>query len=270
MIANLLLVGLGLVLGAFGTLIGAGGGFLLVPILLIVYPHDSPDVLASISLAVVCANAASGSAAYARMGRVDYKSGLLFSAATVPGGILGALATSLIPRRAFDIILGIVVLVAAVYLFARPTRHPSAQRRWPNGWLRVITEKSGTTHEYRYPPVLGVAISLVVGFVSSLLGIGGGIIHVPVLANLFDFPVHVATATSHFTLAFMAAAGTAAHAVTGTLTPGLTRTIALALGVVPGAQLGARLSNRIHGRGIIRALAVALGLVGVRLLVGAL
>src|SRR5690242_11992380 len=125
---------LGFVLGVFGTLIGAGGGFLLVPILLLVYPHDNPNVLTSISLAVVFANAASGSAAYARMGRVDYKSGLLFSAATVPGGILGALATSLIPRRTFDAILGVVVLSGAVYLFSHPAKTQGSGQRWPNGW----------------------------------------------------------------------------------------------------------------------------------------
>jgi len=260
----------GLLLGAFGTLIGAGGGFLLMPILLVVYPHDNPDVLASISLAVVCLNAVSGSIAYGRMGRIDYRSGLLFAAATIPGGILGAMTTALIPRRTFDAILGGVVLVAAAYLFLRTGRPEGSGHRWPNGWRRVVVDRAGTAHEYRYPPTLGVLISLGVGFLSSVLGIGGGIIHVPVLATLFDFPVHIATATSHFTLAFMSAAGTAVHAKAGTVTPGLFRIICLAIGVVPGAQVGARLSNRFRGPGIIRSLAVALGVLGIRLLAGAL
>ena len=268
MIVGALLALLGFALGVFGTLIGAGGGFLLVPILLLLYPHDTPDVLTSISLAVVCVNAISGSAAYARMGRIDYKSGSLFAAATVPGSIVGALTTSLIPRHAFNLILGAVVLVAAVYLFIKPTPTITAGRRWPDGWLRVVTERSGHRHEYRYPAILGVLISLVVGFLSSLLGIGGGIIHVPVLVNLFDFPVHIATATSHFTLAFMAAAGTGAHWFAGSLQAGRVRAISLAVGVVPGAQLGAKLSNKFRGPGIIRSLAVALAVVGVRLLIG--
>ncbi len=77
----------GLVIGAYGTLIGAGGGFILVPLLLLLYPHDSANTVATISLAVVFFNALSGTIAYARMRRVDYGSGLLFSAATVPGEV---------------------------------------------------------------------------------------------------------------------------------------------------------------------------------------
>jgi len=78
---------LGLAIGAFGTLIGAGGGFILVPILLIVYPNENTELITSISLAVVFFNALSGSVAYARMKRIDYKSGIIFAVATIPGGI---------------------------------------------------------------------------------------------------------------------------------------------------------------------------------------
>jgi uncharacterized membrane protein YfcA len=112
-------------------------------------------------------------------------------------------------------------------------------------------------------------LSLFVGYLSSLFGIGGGIIHVPLLTSLLDFPVHIATATSHFILAIMALAGTITHIVTGTFVQGVHRTIYLSIGVVIGAQLGARLSNRVRGVWIIRSLAIALGLVGVRLIVSA-
>ena len=72
------LLPLGVLIGAFGTLIGAGGGFILVPILLLVYPHEKTELITAISLAVVFFNALSGSFAYARMKRVDYKSGIIF------------------------------------------------------------------------------------------------------------------------------------------------------------------------------------------------
>jgi uncharacterized membrane protein YfcA len=106
----------------------------------------------------------------------------------------------------------------------------------------------------------------VVGYFSSLLGIGGGIIHVPVLVHLLNFPVHIATATSHFVLAIMVLTGTLVHIITGTFSHGVRRTIALSLGVLVGAQLGARLSERVQGKWILRGLALALGAVGIRLL----
>jgi uncharacterized protein len=67
------MIAIGFIIGTIGTLIGAGGGFLLVPILLLLDPHMAPDVVTGISLAVVFFNAASGSVAYARMGRIAYK-----------------------------------------------------------------------------------------------------------------------------------------------------------------------------------------------------
>ena len=76
---------LGFAVGAFGTLIGVGGGWLLAPILVFLHPYEPAISLTAISLAVVCVNAASGSFAYARMGRVDFRAALAFSAAGLPG-----------------------------------------------------------------------------------------------------------------------------------------------------------------------------------------
>src|SRR5262245_8683574 len=116
-IEYLWLLPLGVLIGAFGTLIGAGGGFILMPILLLVYPRDKTELITAISLAVVFFNALSGSFAYARMKRVDYKSGIAFSIATIPGAILGALATAYIPRRIFDLMFGVLMIIAAFMLW---------------------------------------------------------------------------------------------------------------------------------------------------------
>jgi uncharacterized protein len=261
---------LGLGVGVYGTLIGAGGGFVLMPVLLVIYPGDDAAVLASISLAVVFFNALSGSAAYAQLKRIDYRSGLLLGAATLPGAVLGALHTAWIPRRTFDLILGVLLVVAAAFLIARPRTSREAVPAAAGGRLRLrrrIVDVHGTAFEYSFNVPLGMAISVGVGYVSSLLGIGGGIIHVPVLSYLLGFPVHVATATSHFVLAAMALAGTVVHVLTGTFAHGVHRTIALTVGVVAGAQLGAHLSERIRGGWILRGLALALAVVGVRILI---
>ncbi len=265
------LVPLGFVIGAYGTLIGAGGGFVLMPILLLLYPGETPELLTSISLAVVFFNALSGSWAYARMGRIDYRSGLLFAAATVPGAVLGALTTAYIPRRWFDLVFGLLMIAASVYLLFSPDGEPQATGGNLHHPLPCELGKGdGRGPTFSYNPLVGVGLSLVVGYVSSLLGIGGGIIHVPALVHLLNFPVHVATATSHFILAIMALTGTLVHLLTGTFSHGVRRTMALAVGVLFGAQLGARLSGRVQGTWIIRGLAVALGFVGLRILIGAL
>jgi len=258
---------IGFVAGTFGTLIGAGGGFVLMPILLLLYPRESPELLTSISLAVVFFNASSGSAAYARQKRIDYRSAIMFAAATIPGAILGALSSAYIPRQIFNGIFGVVLISVSAFLLIRPetTRNFNSD---PGRWTasRTIIDAAGTSHTYSFNPVIGIVLSIFVGYVSSVLGIGGGIIHVPAMVQLLDFPVHIATATSHFVLAVMALTGTIVHIVTGTFSHGMGRTIALVVGVLPGAQLGAKLSNRVQGKSIIRGLALALGFVGIRIL----
>jgi len=153
----------------------------------------------------------------------------------------------------------------------RPSSEYGKKKSPPKHWLtRNLVEADGTPHTFSFNPVLGVGLSLFAGFMSSLLGIGGGIIHVPVLIHLLNFPVHIATATSHFVLAVMAFVGTCVHILTGAFSHGIRRTACLAVGVLIGAQLGAHLSNRVHGDWIIRGLAIALGFVGVRIFIMAL
>ena len=118
-------IALGFGVGAYGTLIGAGGGFILMPLLLLMYPEENPDRLTAISLAVVFANALSGSAAYARMRRIDYRSGLMFAAAAVPGAIVGALQTSSVSRDRFNIIFSVVMIAGSHGHGAAP--EPGAQ-----------------------------------------------------------------------------------------------------------------------------------------------
>ena len=268
MLDRLWLIPVGFIIGTYGTLIGAGGGFVLVPMLILLYPQEAPEVITSISLAVVFFNALSGSLAYMRLKRVDYRSGILFSAATIPGAILGAMTTSLIPRPLFDILLGTLLIAASLFLmFHRHKQNGQGNSVLRGCLVRNLIETDGTRHTFSYSPTVGIGLSLVVGYVSSLLGIGGGIIHVPALVHLLNFPVHVATATSHFILAIMALTGTGVHVVTGAFHHGIRRTIALAIGVLIGAQLGAILSNRVRGVWIIRGLAIALGLVGIRILI---
>jgi uncharacterized membrane protein YfcA len=274
------LLPLGVAIGAFGTLIGAGGGFILVPILLIVYPNENTELITSISLAVVFFNALSGSLAYARMKRVDFKSGTIFAVATIPGAILGALSTAYVPRRAFDLIFGVLMILAAVLLWMTAKedhapltgRHADPEREGKTGpvTVRELVDADGIRYHYAYNPVLGIVLSVFVGFLSSLLGVGGGFIHVPLLSRLLNFPVHIATATSHFVLAIMALTGTLVHVVNGVFVHGVRRTVLLAIGVIGGAQLGALLSNRVGGRMIIRGLAVALIFVGIRLILSEL
>ena len=260
------LVALGLIVGAYGTLIGAGGGFVLVPLLLILYPHDSPAQITAISIGVVFVNASSGSLSYYRLKRADYRTGSWLAAATLPGAVLGSIIVASIPRVTFELIMGAALLGVGGYLVVRPRARMPLMLNFPFVVERTITDSSGHRYSYRLNLGLAMLLSVGVGFLSSMLGIGGGILHVPLLTTFFGFPEHVATATSHFTLMFMSGAATATHALKGDYLVTLWTTVALAVGALAGAPIGAALSERIEGGWIVRLLAIALGVVGFRLL----
>lgn len=262
--AILLAIGFGV--GVFGTLIGAGGGFILTPILLLLYPHDSAQSLTAISLAVVFFNALSGSAAYARQRRIDYRSGTVFAVATLPGAISGALVVGAVSRHVFDAIMGAVLALLAIWLLAGerwPIRQ-STQHLEP----RLLIDRTGQEYTYAVPLRRGALYSLGVGFISSFLGIGGGVIHVPLLVRALGFPTHLATATSHFVLAIMAGTGSLTHIALDSFAHGhgVRRTIALSVGVVAGAQLGAHISLRLRGAVIQWLLSFALIALAARLM----
>lgn len=269
-----LLIFIGFCIGTIGTLIGAGGGFILVPLLILSAPNLSPDSITAISMGVVACNAISGSIAYMKSKRVDFKAGIIFAICTIPGSILGVLTTKVIPHDAFNIIFGFVLVGLAIFLFSKGGKKSSNHQNLvvrKNWVVRHLTDKWGVSYDYSYNLQLGMLISLFVGYFSPLLGIGGGIIHVPAMSEWLLFPVHIATATSHFILAIMASVSVITHIFQGSYDDPMVRkmVIFLAIGVIPGAQLGAYLSRRIKGKIIIKSLAVCLGIVGIRILLSA-
>ncbi|MEX1255679.1 MAG: sulfite exporter TauE/SafE family protein [Dehalococcoidia bacterium] len=268
---DLLLVPLGFAVGAYGALVGVGGGFVLVPALLIIYPDESQETITSISLFVVLANSISGSIAYARRGQIDYRTGVLLAAVAVPASVAGAFAVRYLPRHYFDLAFGIFLLAVAALLLAglaRGTRSERAPLRPGRGVVvRTVRRPDGVTYRYAYDARQGLVLSAASGFIATLFGVGGGIMQVPVMITVLRLPVDIAVATSQFMLVFMSASGTSLHAITGDFAfDELSQGALLALGAVVGAQVGALLSRRLSGTTITRLLAVALVAVGIRLL----
>ena len=250
---------LGVLIGGVGTLIGSGGGFLLVPLLLLGY-RFVPPTAAGTSLALVFLNAGSGSLAYLRQRRVDFSLGLKFAAATVPGAIGGAFVARALSSSSFSLVFGLVAVGMAVPLFLGRTVPPSRRAA-----RRQLVDTSGESHEYRVDAWKGMLASLGVGFISSALGIGGGIIHVPFLIVILGLPVHVATATSQFVLSISAGVGAATFLMLGHMD--LPTTALMGAGIFVGAQLGARVSLKTSGTVIRQILAIALALVGIRMII---
>jgi len=258
----------GLVVGTYGTVVGLGGGFIVVPVLLLVYGASPQDAVGT-SLAVVFLNAVSASLSYIRQKRIDFRSGVRFGLATVPGALIGSFLSTYLTSRIFSLAFGVLMVAASALLVWRPEarRNPEATvEQLPGNGLvtRRLVDAGGNVFCYSFDERMGIIVSFFVGFISSIMGVGGGIIHVPALIQLLSFPAHIATATSQFILIISTAVGAGTHTVLGHVMVG--PALSIGVGTIAGAQLGAGLSRRLRGAWIVRLLALALLAVGVRLI----
>ena len=253
----------GMLVGTVGTMVGVGGGFLIVPIVALLQPSWSARTVTAFSLAVVCANACSGTAAYLRQRRVDLRSAAWFCIAAIPGVLVGVLGANRIDRPSFDTLFGIVLAAMALWLAVaprRPSGHGSGTTK------RELFDTAGHRHVWSFDMRLGIAGSVVVGVISALFGIGGGPIQVPFLITVLNYPEHVATATSHAVLAVTTLVATIMHVAQGDYSGDAVPTLCTAAGALAGAPIGARLSRRIPGRTLVRILAGMLAFVAYRLI----
>lgn len=249
----MLLIAIGFSIGALGTLVGVGGGVVLVPILLYLYPESSPVWIGSVSMWMVALNATSGSISYYFKKTIHMRAALVFILASLPGGWLGVEGAHFVDRSLFEKVFGAVMMAFGAYLFFRGPKKKGGE----------ITAATRLDMGFY---VKGAAISFAVGLLASFLGIGGGIIHVPLLAYALGFPVHLATGTSHLILACTAWFTSAVHLWNGDVSIADPIIWQVGLAAALGAQLGAYLSPRVPGSAILRILAVAVFLVGIRLI----
>jgi uncharacterized membrane protein YfcA len=114
---------LGMLVGLFDTLIRTGGGIVLTPMLLVIYPAEPPEMLTRMALAVLCINAVPDSVRHACRQQIDYLSGLLGALALMPGVVLGALFTMAMSRRGLELLCGLLLLTAGGVLVHHRLRH---------------------------------------------------------------------------------------------------------------------------------------------------
>lgn len=228
---------LSLFIGAAVGLLGGGGSILTTPLLVYVLDFDAKQAITA-SLFVVAVTSLFGLISHARAGRVQWRTGLIFGAAGMVGAFIGGQIGSHLPGAlllgAFSIMMG-VTAVAMI-----------------RGRKQV---KSG--HAHKGLPLFRIILDgAIVGFVTGLVGAGGGFLVVPALALLGGLPMPIAVATSLLVVAMKSFAGFAGYALTFgggsfvSLNPETEinwgATLIVTAGAVLGALVGSRLVGKVH------------------------
>lgn len=231
--------------GAFGALVGVGGGLITVPLLVALGVEVHTAI--GISLLGVIGISTAGSASYLKAGFANRRLGLTLLVATAAGGIVGAYTAGLLDARILSGLFGVVLVFVAIQMLRSRSR-PAAEVVGEPAALDIdasyVEPTTGETIEYRARNV-GVAglVSVFAGVISGLLGVGGGIVNVPTMNTLMGVPIRVATATSTYMLGATAAAGAVLYLSRGQIDGVIAA--AVVAGVFIGAAVGARFSRRV-------------------------
>jgi len=247
MFENLWLIPLGLVAGIVGSIIGLGGGVVVVPVLVFLgVPHT---VAASSSLFAAFSNSVASTASYARQKRIEYVIGLRLGLVSIPGAVLGAFVSAEVTPSVFKILFALVLIGSCYYLFAR----------------KNLESRSSLASKQML--VGSTLISFFAGIMSSFFGIGGGVVFVPLMILGLGMLVKNATATSQFILFFASATGMLAHMFLGHAD--LEYALLLSIGAFAGGLIGARISVDLKESSIRLLICTVLVIAAVKLLLDA-
>ena len=240
---------MGAVAGALGALLGLGGGVFLVPFLVLAAGLPIKTAV-GISLITVIATSSTVSAHSAGRQLINLRFGMVLEVATAIGGLMGGFTAYYLSEKTIEVLFAVVAIGVSIVMLTRLDRRniildPGADPGLLGG--RFYDAEAGGMVVYRVKRLrLALAASLVAGNVSTLLGLGGGIIKVPVLNAWCGMPLRAAAATSAFMIGVTATAGAVIYYGQGAIVPSLAA--ATVLGVLAGSRAGLRLALRIRSR----------------------
>ncbi|MCE9589840.1 MAG: sulfite exporter TauE/SafE family protein [Planctomycetes bacterium] len=253
--------GIALTAGLIGSLLGVGGGIVVVPGLALLLGVDVHLAIGA-SLVGVVATSTGAAAAYVRDGLANLRLAMLLEVATVAGALAGAVLANRFDQHVLFMIFGGLLVYASAAMFITQIR-AKTDKPVPHDALADRLRLSGMYHDkatgkdvhYRATRTwLGLSVSLVAGLISGLLGVGGGILKVPTMHLGMRLPIKVSTATSNLMMGVTAAAGAGVFFARGQVAPLIAAPVAA--GVLIGATAGSRFLPRIHSAWIRGAFTV--------------
>ena len=263
------LTALGVIIGFFGAMLGVGGGFILVPALILLVKLDAHHAVGT-SMAAIIFTGASSALAYYWQRRLDWKLALVAEIATMPGGFIGAMLTSFISsgslKRIFSVLL--IGLALSVLLKKRPSELDGEHRRNLDegrfSWRRRLIDSKGISFEYSVNLLKLLPICFLAGVLSGFFGIGGGTIKVPILYHL-GAPIHIAVATSTLMISLTAFSGAAGHLMLEHIK--FLELLGLIPGILLGTRFGASTARRFKSATLRKIFSLVLILMAILLLI---
>jgi len=249
----LVLAAAGFGAGVFGSLLGLGGGVLIVPLLTFGFGLPFREAV-GVSLVCVIVTSSAAAGVYLERHLANMRLGMLLEVFTVSGALVGGLVAFLLPDRVLAGLFAILLVYTGITMMlrgatARGEAGPVVAAEGPAGPAEAPGAFRAALGGPGYRPArlgVGIAGSLFAGMVSALLGVGGGIVKVPLMHLVMGIPLKVATATSNFMIGVTGAASAIVYLMRGGIDPLVVGPTAV--GVFAGAMVGSRVAQRIELR----------------------
>ncbi|MDB5329975.1 MAG: Arginine/ornithine antiporter ArcD [Phycisphaerales bacterium] len=270
LVFTLVLFGISVAAGVLGSLVGLGGGIIVVPALTL-WLHVDIRYAVGASIVSVIATSSGAAAAYVREHMTNLRVAMVLEIATTAGALSGALLAGVVGGRWLFVLFGLILGYSALAMFRN--RHEDADRPLPPSRIAERLRLGGAYYDqaagreivYRVTRVpLGFGLMYVAGVVSGLLGIGSGSLKVAAMDLAMRLPIKVSTATSNFMIGVTAAASAGVYFARGDIDPFIAAPVAA--GVLVGATAGSRLLGRLHGAVIRTVFIVVLIWISVQML----
>lgn len=244
---------LGFLVGLIAAMLGIGGGVLLVSILHIILGLNIHEAVGT-SLFIIIFLSTAAAISYFKQGLVRWKLALIFEVGSTPGAILGALTSDILPSQWLKTIFSILLFYVAYRMWRRKKNQKTSNNTSKNPENLDIS---------RIPTIIGLGV--IAGFLSGLLGIGGGIVKVPVMNLILALPIHNAVATSTFMISITTLTGSISHLLLKNIQ--IQSGLLIAPSAIVGSIIGTRISTKIRGKTLSKIFAVCLILMAVRMLI---
>ena len=241
-----LLIVIGLGAGILGALFGLGGGIIFVPVLLLM--GLEPTEAVAISLIGIIAGSVGASTVYVDKGLSNVRLGLLLEITTATGAIIGAIVATYLEEWVLMVIFAIIVYFSGYRMIRSPETivHPSEDARGRYAFS-YRDEASGEYVSYELQHVRGgMALCTVAGMISSMTGVGGGMVKVPLMNLYMHVPMKTASATSSYMIGITAFSGTITYFLGGQVL--LEYAAGIAIGAFLGSLAGTVVTRRINAR----------------------
>lgn len=266
----ILLAATGLIAAIVGSLIGLGGGIVIVPVLIFLGAElgmldgITPQIAVGTSSLVLVFIGLSSVISYNKNKQVDWKNGKYLLYGIIPGAMLGSYTSSLFTVDSLKLYFGLFIILVSFILLIRDKIKPMKVFQ-DERYVRPHTDGAGEVHYYGFPPYIGVIGSLLAGFAAGLFGVGGGALMTPMMIILFLMPPSIAVGTSMFLVLFGSISSATGHLLQGNIH------FFYALTLIPaayvGAKLGVKLNKRLDSNTVVFILRMVLFLLGIYMII---